>query len=369
MAKFGRSLTDLAAEIERRAEAKRDYIAPVSKMSVEVVSDKPVIALAAADSIETFGIGDIAHGQLAEYAGIPLPYYRRLQEKDPQLLAVNVNRWLRDLGQQKRMLRTLDGDARALLSNSYRPLDNDQLAEAVLPVLLEDKNLLILSCEITERRLYIKAVDRSIEKDVPTGKHMGDGGHTIFDTCSPAITISNSEVGYGTLSIETGVYTRACTNLAMFGASMRKYHAGKKMELSEEVMHLLTDDTRRATDKAVWMQVRDLTRAAFDEAKFEALTKRLGQASQDRIEADGIVEVVERVGKRLNLLEGERKGILARLIEGGDLSRYGLHGAITNFSQSDAITYDRATELERLGGEVIELPTLDWQRIIAPVAA
>lgn len=375
MARIGRSLQDLAAEIERRAEAKRDFIAPAQKLTLEVIhpettnpDTRPVPMLAVAGQAAPFPLRDHAHGQLAEYAGIPAAYYKRMLADQPELLARNVNTWLHDMGPKaRRMVRTLDGHARAFLSDGYRPLENEDLAAAVLPVLL-DADLLIISCEITERRLYIKAVDKSIERDVPTGKKMGDGSHFFFDTCSPAITISNSEVGSGALSIETGVYTKACTNLAMFGTAMRKMHAGRRAELSDDVFALLTDETKRATDKAVWMQTRDLVKAAFDMAQFDALMHRLGTASKDTIPAEQVGDVIELVGKKFSFTEGERKGILGRLIEGADLTRYGLHAAITRHSQEEALAYDRATELERIGGDVIDLPAQDWKRLI-PVAA
>jgi hypothetical protein len=367
MAKIGRSLQDLAAEIERRAEAKRDFIAPADKFGLAIHDGKPVIEIDGKAGASTFGINDIAHSQIAEYTGVPLGYYKRMVSEDPALLANNVNRWLRDKGADRRMIRTLDGAGRAVLSDRYRALENEDLAEAVLPVLL-DQNLLIISCEVTERRLYIKAVDRNIERDVPTGRHMGDASHTFFDTISPALIVSNSEVGFGALSVETGVYTKVCTNLAMIGTNMRKYHTGQRAALSDDVFALLTDETKKATDRAVWMQVRDMVKAAFDQAKFDAVAKRLGTAAQDYIEPESVVEVVERVGKRFSFNEGERKGVLAKLIEGGDLSRYGVHSAITRYSQ-DIELYDRATEFERIGGEVIELDGREWKTITKELVA
>ena len=354
MAKTGRNLQELAAEIERRADAKRDFVAPTSRMEMTVVDNEARLALATTNEVQAFGLNDLAHAHVADFANIPLAYYRRMQTEDPALLAKNVNRWFSGMADKRRMVRTLDGKVRAMLSDGYRALENEDLAEAILPVLM-DMDLLIISCEITDRRLYLKAVDRSIERDIPTGKHMGDGGHTCFDTCSPAITISNSEVGGGALSIETGVYTRACTNLMMIGTNMRKYHTGKRAELSDEVYALLTDDTKKATDRAVWMQTRDLVKSAFDSAKFDATAKKLGTAAGDVIEAEAVIEVIERVGKRFSLNEGERTGVLAALIRDGDLTRYGLHSAVTRYSQEPGVSYDRATELERIGGDIIEM--------------
>jgi len=358
--KTGLSLTELAKELERRREAKADFIAPISKLKVAVGSDKsPIVVL---DEKMTFDINKVAHEQLADYAGIPMAYYRRMLENDPELLAHNVNRWLSDRADERRMVRTLDGQVRAVLSDKYRALENEDLAEAVLPVLME-RNLLIMSCHVTESRLYIKAVDRKIEKDVPTGRRMGDGSSVFFDTLSPAITISNSEVGRGSLLIETGVFTKACTNLATFETKLRKFHTGARAELSDQVYALLTDKTKRLTDAALWSQTRDLVAAAFDQAKFEALVEKIGEASQDKLpkKAD-VVEVVERVGKKFGLAEGERKGVLQTLIEGGDMTRYGVHAAITRYSQ-EVEDYDRATELERMGARIIDLSRSEWKQL------
>lgn len=373
--KTGMTLTKLAEEIERRAENKIDFITPTEKLEMvatppmgkQAGTIAPYMRINTPKGKQTFGINQLAHNQLAENLKIPAQYYNRMLATAPELLAQNVNTWLlnplrelREEPSKRRMMRTLDGNMRAFLSDKFRPLENEDLAEAVLPVLLE-KDLLILSCDITQTRLYIKAVSKNIERDVPHGNKRGDGSHVIYDTLSPAITISNSEVGFGALSIETGTYTKACTNLAMFGASMRKYHTGSRAELSDEVYQMLSDKTRRLTDASVWAQTRDLVRAAFDLERFNATVEKLTECSTQRIN-DDVVTVIERVAKRFAFSEGEKSGILTRLIEGADLTRYGLHSAITRHS-ADVDDYDRASMLERLGGEVIELPKSDWKAL------
>ena len=351
--KTGKTLTELAQEIERRATVKKDFIAPVGKMEMVVENDRPMMALH----------NGVAFDQIATYTGIPRDYAKRMAAEDPRLLATNVNRWLHDEAKRddKRMVRTLDGTMRALLSNKYRRLDNEDVAEAVLPVLLAG-NFMILSADITETRLYIKAVSRDIERSIPTGHKMGDGTHTIFDCLSPAITIGNSEVGMGSFYAESGIWTRACTNLASFGAKMRKNHTGGRAEISDEVYALLTDETKRATDAAIFGQMRDIVAGAVNQLNFDKTVEKLQGATRDRI-TDDVVEVIERTGKRFGFADSERKGILAHLIEGGDLTRYGLHSAITRFS-ADVDSYDRATELERVGGAVIDLPASEWREVL-----
>lgn len=360
MAKKGKSLVELAQEITRQNDAKKDFIAPVSKLSADTTSDngtpQVVINLHGQDQ---FPMTSYAHGQMAQYLEIPKPYYDRMLIKSPDLLVRSINEWFRqDHQKEKRMVRTMDGRVRALLSDRYRPLDNADLAEAIMPVLLE-RDLLIISTEITERRLYIKAVDKNIEEGLPEGFSMGDGSHHIFDTVSPAISISNSEIGAGSFSIESGVWTKACTNLAVFGAQMKKYHVGGRAEMSDDVYALLSDRTKTVTDQALWLQARDLVGGAFDRAKFEATTKKLIAAHSDKIEAD-VIEVVERATKTFSWTQGEKSSVLQHLIKGGDLTRYGLHAAVTRTAE-DLEDYDRASEFEKLGGQIIELPRHDWE--------
>ena len=363
--KQGRTLTELALEIERQAQTKRDFVAPTKAMQIVPIKPSATeqaggVALALANGdVHKFGINDLAHRQIGEWAKVPAPYYDRMLAEAPELLAQNLNTWL-SRSDDKRMVRTLDGKARGVLSDRYRPLDNFDLSEAVLPTLLQ-MELHIMSCEVTERRFYIKAVDKRILRDIPKGAQLGQG-HVIFDTCSPALTISNSEVGYGALSIQGGVWTEQCTNLATFQQrSLRKYHVGGKHDIGEEVYAMLSDQTRRITDASVWAQVRDVVKIAFDTAKFDALLEDVRGAAEQKIGGDP-VKVVELVSERLGINETERKSVLRHLIEGGDLSRYGLFNAVTRTAE-DLESYDRATEFEALGGKLIELPRNDWQQL------
>lgn len=369
--KTGLSLTQLATEIERQANAKKDFIADtrgIEARTIQTGHESSDVALALKNGTEhVFPMTNLAHQQVALHTSIPQRYYDRMRTEAPELLAQNINRWMGEKPADakvhpRRLIRVLDGNVRAFLSDRYRSLDYIDLAEAVLPVLM-DLKLEIHSCNITQTKLYIKAVSAEINKDIPTGR-MGDGKHTIFDTCSPAIVISNSEVGMGSLAIETAVWTRACTNLAIFSQrSMRKYHVGgKAAELGEQVYALLADETKKATDKAVWMQTRDLVKAAFDRAQFDALAETIATSTQDKIDADP-VKVVEVVQKHFTWTEGERGSVLKHLIQGGDLTRYGLANAITRTAE-DLPDYDRATQFEQMGGQLIELPRTDWKRLV-----
>jgi len=57
--------------------------------------------------------------------------------------------------------------------------------------------------------------------------------------------------------------------------------------------------------------------------------------------------------------------VLRHLIVEGDPSAYGIVNAVTHASQ-DVEDYDRATELEALGGKLIDLPPSEWRSVVAP---
>lgn len=350
------SLQALAAEIDRRAKAKEDFVTKAKALTIVPVDND--IHLRMGD--REFGVNSIAHKQLQGYLKIPADYYDRMKRETPDLLAQNVNTWLHR-SDEKRMIRVLDGDVRAIPSDKYRPLENEDLASAVLPVLMK-LDLEVMSAAITDTKLYIKAVDKGVVRELAkTGAKFGDGGHTIVRRPnSPAVTISNSEVCMGALSVLVGLWDQFCSNLASFAErSARKYHVGTRHELGgDETYAMLSDETRRVTDEALWRQIGDVTKAAFDQQQFNTLCDKVEGTRNDKIDGD-VIEVIKMTSKRFSLNETEGKSVLKHLIDGGDLSRFGLYNAITRTAE-DLDDYDRASDFERLGGQIIELPKTEW---------
>jgi hypothetical protein len=360
--KTGKSLIELATEIQRQAETKKDYIVSTKHMEVQVEetdAGRNTLQLNMGNQLK-IGINSLAHEQIAANLDIPKRYYDRMRQEEPNLLADNINVWFNKYPTD-RMVRTMDNSARAFLSNQFRPLENQDLMEATLPI-LADLKLDIMSCEVTERRLYIKAVDQRFKRDVPSGRKMGDGSNVFFDTLSPAIIISNSEVGFGNLSVEYGVFTKACTNLTTIAEKgMKKRHLGARHQVTENLSSLLSDETRKATDKAVWMQIKDVVRNIFDQNAFIETTDKISGMASDRIDQDP-VKVIELTSKKFMMADTERTSVLKHLIEGGDLTRYGLFNAVTRTAQ-DLPDYDRATDFERIGGKLIDLTKSDWKAL------
>lgn len=353
--KAGMSLEDLLRETIRRKETKRDFIVPTDKALVRVEDSKPRLAFGDVN----LGINDVCHGQIAEHTKIPKQYYDKMKADAPELLANNVNEWFRRYP-APRMVRSLDNMSRAFMSDRYRPLDDADLLEAALPPLLK-MGVEVVSADVTERKLYLKVVDSRIKRDLPAGTALGRG-HDRFHTVCPALVLSNSEVGCGALAVQTSVWEEGCTNLMIIKErSTRKYHVGGKHEIGEDVYAMLSDTTRKLTDAALWAQIGDIVQGAFDRAKFDATCEKLTAATKDVITGDAF-QVVELTAKKFGFNETEKKSVLQELLSSGELSRYGLQAAITRVS-ADVPDYDRASDFERFGGEIIELPKAEWREL------
>lgn len=353
------SLEELMEEIKRRAKAKEDLIVPTTLLEAVVDDGQVKLEVRGKDLAP---INAVAHRQIQSHLKIPADYYDRMQASQPGLLARNINTWLWE-NKENRLVRRLFGTTRAFLSDKYRPLENEDLAQAVIRPLL-DADADVMSAQITDTKLYIKAVDRKVTRELAkTGNKFGDGQHKIVRVASPAITISNSEVGQGAVSVLGGVYDDFCSNLATFKErSTRKYHAGARHDLAdEETYALLSDETRRVTDEALWRQVSDIVRAAFDRARFDALCDKVEATVEDKVE--DVIQTVSFASKRFNFTEAEGKLVLDEMVKGGDLSRFGLYNAITSAS-AQLEDYDRATEFERVGGQLIELPKNEWRELV-----
>ena len=352
--KTGISITELAQQIDHQSRTKKDYLADSRKVYMTTDTNRLEIDLtqpgADVQRVEDFAVKPHAHKQLATWAGIPSKYYDRMPA---DLRAVNVNHWLKNQPGQ-RMIRTLEGDVRAFMSDSYRPLDNIDLAQAVIPGLMEQPNMRVESCQLTDTRMYIKALFPDIESDLDPA---------VGDIVQAGLSIGNSEVGAGALCFDPWALRLICTNGMTTNVGQRRRHVGRKQGELDTAEEFYRDETKAKDDEAFWMKVQDTVRASVTQEGFEKIVQKMRDTKDQ--ELGNPIPVCEVLAKRFGLNEAEQGGILQHLVTGGDLSGFGLLNAVTRYSQ-DVEDYDRASDLERLGGTIIELPQSAWKEF-APV--
>lgn len=371
--KQGRSIAEVLRELQRQNTMKRDFITPARALHLEdngrtfVMSGVPeanvtgdsVASEESAGNTMVLDTTPLFHRQVASSLGIPAKYYDLMQDQKPELLADNVNSWLSDRDQNY-MVRSMGGEdagtdttllARAFLSDRYRRIDNMDVAAAVLPLFAGSDQFEIVSSEVTSVRMYIKILNHRLEAEVKPGDYVQAG-----------VVISNSEVGLGAVSVQPLLYRLVCTNgMVINDFGQRKHHIGRAAKVMDDSFELYSDATIEAEDKAFLLKLQDVTRAAIEETRFNQIVDTLRESTDAHITGP-VQDVVELTGKSLGITQDEQDGVLKYLIEGGDLSLYGLSNAFTRFSQ-DVESYDRATALEGMGWQVATMPKTQWKEI------
>ena len=271
--KTGRNLQEVLVELNRQNQAKQDFISPAQGMRLREDGHTFEINHLTTNQQEVFGTTSLFHRQVASALGIPAKYYDLMQAQKPELLAENVNSWFADKPSSY-MVRSMDYGAgqvaRALLSERYRRIDNMEIATAVLPLFAGNDQYEVMSCEVTENRLYLKVVNHRLEMEVRKG-----------DIVQAGVMISNSEVGLGAVSIQPLVYRLVCTNgMVVNDMGERRHHVGRQAKAVEDSFALYSDETMEAEDKAFLLKLRDTTMAAIDEARFSQVVGRLQESME-----------------------------------------------------------------------------------------
>lgn len=342
------SLQEMAAEIQRQQTLKVDLVSDTRRMSVNTEGARTTLTVDTADGgITDFTVNDFCHGQIATSLNIPKRYYDKMRQQAPALLDANLSHWFIN-EPQKRMVRALGTTARAFLSDRYRRLDNIDLIESLFPLFADIDGLTFHQAAITDERLYLRAVLPTLEREVKAG-----------DIVHGGVEISNSEVGSGALTVKPFVLRLVCTNGMTMTQAIRKYHVGKRVE--DENMLLYRDETVAADDKAFFLKVRDVVESTLTEARFDQIVSQLREATTGEKVRD-VVESTKVLGQKFLLTDGEQKSVLAALIEGGDLTRWGMLNAVTEAAKLSE-SFDRQAAMEDMGGDIAQMSERDWNRV------
>lgn len=343
-------------ELDRQNKAKQDFISPAQGMRLREDGHTFELNHLTTDRQMTFGTTSLFHRQVASALGIPVKYYDLMQSKKPELLAENVNAWFADRTSSY-MVRSMDYGsgqvARALLSERYRRIDNMEIATSVLPLFAGNDQYEVMSCEVTENRLYLKVVNHRMEVEVRKG-----------DIVQAGVMISNSEVGLGAVSIQPLVYRLVCTNgMVVNDMGERRHHVGRQAKAVEDSFTLYSDETMEAEDKAFLLKLRDTTMAAIDEARFAQVVGRLQESMAVPITGK-VQDVVQLTSQSYGINADEQEGILKYLIAGGDLSLYGLSKANRKIAESLSDTLIEYQKIQKWDGK---LPTVSGSNALVSI--
>lgn len=336
----------LAEELQRQLATKRDMIADTRRISFTDPIDRngEVVAVDLGSGAEGFGVTRHAHTQIADSLKIPQKLYDRLWDKHPDLHRNLVNGLL-SREPSKQLIRVLDGNIRAFLSDRYRRRDNwDLLEQAVLPALAAHPGQVTFRhCELTDTRLFVKLSLPEFLKPV-TPK--------VGDAIEGGIIITNSEVGSGALGIYPWTFKLDCLNgMKHIEYGQRRIHVGGRVGGSDnEAWELYTDETLALDDAAFFAKCRDSIAAVLNETVFDLIVADMRELAGLTIDA-APDKVVELLADQHRFTSDEAGSMLNALIDGGDRSGWGYVNAITATAR-DLDDPERRDELETLAGRL-----------------
>lgn len=352
MIKGSKPFGEIYAEIERLSQTYRDFRVDTRKMqiipkgksgdrtcAIDVAFETGRQLPSGAELLELTPT-QYAGRQIAEYCGIPAKYWDKL-ESAPDLLAQNASHWL-SAEHSQRLIRTVEGTKlRAMLSTSFRRIDHIDLCSILLPEFAKP-GWTIGNSILTETRLYVPAVSSILRAEVRPG-----------DAVMAGVTVSNSEVGCGALTIEPTIFRAGTTTAIITKNSLRRAHVGRALTGEAAVEEYFSDETMALDDLALASKIQDVVRGAVNEARFYELVAQLKEAAQTPLEEDP-PEIVEITARRFTLDENERAKLLRHLTVGGDLSVYGLANAVAK-TADDASNEDRAFQLQRFAADTLTM--------------
>jgi len=352
----GKTLIELAKEVTRIQESAVDFRLPTKALSMDSAGsirfEDPRIGA------HSYKPNNWSETQLASHLEIPKNYYTKLREENPALLSDNVNHGFKRASQDNeksgRLIRVLDGKIRGYLSTSYKIMDGHDILNAILPS-LKKYEFQVCSSEITERKLYLKTTSPRITGEVK-----------VNDPVQYGVMVSTSDVGAGQLSIEPFINRLACSNGMVMSTTFKKAHLGRN-NFSGYIEQIMSDKTRDLNSAAFFATIRDYLENTMRPELFQQQIELMKSAAARDITNTDIEKVIE-VSMRAVGQSGEnlKKSLLHSLAsgnEGAGLTQWGLTNSFTAAAKNPDLDYDKATELERAGGLILELNSTQWSRI------
>lgn len=350
----GNDIVALAQELERQKQTKRDFIVPSSQIQAEKIvmeNGLPKIfmtipSVETADASLRFEITNHCHDQISEKTKIPRTFYRRLQDSHPDLLVKNINTLIQE--KDKRLIRTLDGKARALLSDRYKIIDNHDVLFNAMDVIktlneTQGSEINLLRADLTETRLYIKAVSNKLIDEIFGHKENKERG----DAVQGGIIISNSEVGNGAYRVMPFMNILKCNNGMISEQSFARIHLGKTKEVGEINW---SDTTLQLDDAALWSKIKDLIIGTFDPDIFRKWVDKINNVARTEIERP--VLAVNNVVKKYDLPQNKQEELLAAFAQEG-YTQWGLSNAVTALAQKEQ-DYETQITMEKIGSKILE---------------
>jgi len=382
------SLEDLVEILRGQQPRRFDVVVPATAIRAErgnLVLAGSGVELSADGVTTTDGTyvpTAVCDGGIADKLGIPPSYLTRMRTERLDMYDSNVNGWLRGVdllvddpdaeGKLRyesaqpdprrflvRCFRDADGGlgvARALLSDSYKPIENlDVLMTCLEGIGQAGVGVSVTAASLTDRNMYVKIRSTEVTALAPTLlRNYRNPWHGTSGRDNPVVfagfLLRNSEVGHGAFSIAPYIEIQVCANGMVRGdQAIRAQHLGGKLP---EGQITWADDTQAKNLELIGLKTRDAIKAFLSQEWLETQIAQIEEKS-DR-ELDKPEETIKQVTAKLRYTQAQQDDILRMFIKGGDTTTGGVMQAVTASAQNQTDA-DLAAEMEADAFRVLDL--------------
>jgi hypothetical protein len=370
-------IKQIAQEVQAISRDSRDYIVPREQLSAINLPGEGLALQINLPGGEPSLYHPSAHAtrQLAQTLQMSGHYVKRLQASGySDLLAHNLQELLRREPDRSHMVRTVGERARAVLSDSFRTVDNwDVLKASLQAVQQAGGEVWNLRHDNDGGTFRFQAWNPAIREQLKMER-----AHDIFRPGKddgepflyPVISVGNSELGTGSTFGSIGFIDGICSNTCIWSREVAKVHLGRKKDAGE---YLASDETRALESQMVVSQIRDLIRTAFNPEAFQAFVRKveasMGREVPQEVKATQLVTATCKLHK---LPDEHAEALLESFLQRGDRSCYGLASAVNSLARPESgikVSDSLAVELEETAGAIMQMGNKVWGQLLATASA
>ena len=338
--KKGHDIRNVVQQINKDVKSKKDYIVTLNALEV-TTSNNTYPNLEFTDAPDQYSLTDHSMNQLCGKLEIGTQYLRKCLPVSQELVAHNLNFWIKNTKSKELMVRTIERDsdelpniARAVCSNRYKRIDNDVVVTHSLNKLM-DLGLDIKYINYDRDTLNVTAINPKVEGEVSEG-----------DVVQSGVTITNSEIGSGSLIIQPFIYRLVCTNGMVAPRYLNRFY-------SKHVGKIIIDPSQDDQYITIIDKMQKQIDLVNDNEVWKESFQKLKDSTKQTINSHQIVELAKKQG----VTESERAQIFERLNHYvGDTfttTKYDLANAITNLGNDEEKSDQRSRFFQELGGLIV----------------
>ena len=282
--------------------------------------------------------------QLCSKAKLPIRYARDLisqfdqKEKDgtfwgPELLAHNFTELMKN-SNSRHLLRSYNGQVRGFLSDRYRRLDSQQLAQEFVSG-MKEVGAVPVKGDFSDTSFHLRALLPQVYEPIPN------------EVLAFGMSWSNSDYGRGANVIEVFALRLWCTNYAIGQNCMRQIHIGRRFESGNINFSQKTHDLD--TEASV-SAMSDVIRGGLKEDNIHNILSAIRDAYEEEIHPKTVFANLRKaIGKGMaeEVVEAYNSADIENLPPGN--SKWRMSNAISWVAQEKEV--DERFKLMRLAGK------------------